>query len=89
MFVVAQVDLAPTLALLFGLPIPKNSMGTLIPDLFANYTGIIFFLAFALAGKNNYRKTIHSRTLPLHNFSPPPTTYYLSYSFSLAFKEEQ
>lgn len=41
-FVVAQVDLTPTLALLFGLPIPKNSVGTLIPDLFTEYSGIIF-----------------------------------------------
>jgi ethanolaminephosphotransferase len=28
------VDLVPTLSLLFGLPIPKNSLGVLIPELF-------------------------------------------------------
>jgi ethanolaminephosphotransferase len=31
---VAQIDIVPTLALLFGLPIPKNNLGTLIPELF-------------------------------------------------------
>ncbi|KAM3224485.1 hypothetical protein ACQJBY_057706 [Aegilops geniculata] len=29
-----QVDLAPTLALLFGIPIPKNNIGVLLPELF-------------------------------------------------------
>ncbi|ORX92581.1 alkaline phosphatase-like protein [Basidiobolus meristosporus CBS 931.73] len=29
-----QVDLVPTLAMLFGVPIPKNSLGKMIPDLF-------------------------------------------------------
>lgn len=29
-----QVDLAPTLALLFGIPIPKNNIGVLLPEIF-------------------------------------------------------
>ncbi|KAM0912167.1 hypothetical protein ACQ4PT_012881 [Festuca glaucescens] len=29
-----QVDLTPTLALLFGIPIPKNNIGVLLPELF-------------------------------------------------------
>ncbi|CAM8891104.1 unnamed protein product [Rhodiola kirilowii] len=29
-----QVDIPPTLALLFGMPIPKNNVGILIPDIF-------------------------------------------------------
>ncbi|CAN6227882.1 unnamed protein product [Urochloa humidicola] len=29
-----QVDIAPTLALLFGIPIPKNNIGVLLPELF-------------------------------------------------------
>ncbi|CAM8898597.1 unnamed protein product [Rhodiola kirilowii] len=29
-----QVDIPPTLALLFGVPIPKNNVGILIPDIF-------------------------------------------------------
>ena len=33
---VSQVDLVPTIALLFGLPIPKNSIGSLIPELFGD-----------------------------------------------------
>ncbi|CAD6940756.1 unnamed protein product, partial [Tilletia laevis] len=32
---VAQVDLVPSLSLLLGLPIPFNSLGTVIPELFA------------------------------------------------------
>lgn len=32
-----QVDIAPTLALLFGVPIPKNNIGVMIP-------GVIDFL---------------------------------------------
>ncbi|KAF9915226.1 major facilitator super transporter protein [Lobosporangium transversale] len=32
---VNQVDLVPTLSLLLGLPIPKNSVGKLIPELFS------------------------------------------------------
>ncbi|CAO2047272.1 unnamed protein product [Urochloa humidicola] len=33
-----QVDLAPTLALLFGVPIPKNNIGVLLPELFTSLT---------------------------------------------------
>ncbi|KAI5886597.1 uncharacterized protein SCHCODRAFT_02693304 [Schizophyllum commune H4-8] len=32
---VAQIDLVPSIALLLGLPIPFNSLGSVIPDLFA------------------------------------------------------
>ncbi|KAF8976595.1 major facilitator super transporter protein [Entomortierella lignicola] len=35
---VSQVDLVPTLSLLMGLPIPKNSVGKLIPELFSDLT---------------------------------------------------
>ncbi|KAF9154738.1 major facilitator super transporter protein [Linnemannia schmuckeri] len=35
---VSQVDLVPTLSLLMGLPIPKNSVGQLIPELFLDFT---------------------------------------------------
>ena len=33
-----QIDLAPTLALLLGLPVPQNSLGTLITDVFRGLT---------------------------------------------------
>ncbi|TVU28907.1 hypothetical protein EJB05_20445 [Eragrostis curvula] len=33
-----QVDVAPTLALLFGVPIPKNNIGVLLPELFNSFT---------------------------------------------------
>ncbi|KAL3701112.1 hypothetical protein R1sor_019134 [Riccia sorocarpa] len=33
-----QVDLVPTLALLLGVPIPKNSVGALLPPLFSSLT---------------------------------------------------
>ncbi|TRM58967.1 hypothetical protein BD626DRAFT_509328 [Schizophyllum amplum] len=33
---VAQIDLVPSLALLLGLPIPFNSLGSVIPELFGN-----------------------------------------------------
>ncbi len=42
LFAVAQVDIVPTLALLFGLPIPKNNMGTLISDLFSSLPGTLY-----------------------------------------------
>ncbi|XP_034220593.1 GPI ethanolamine phosphate transferase 2 isoform X2 [Prunus dulcis] len=32
--IIYQVDIAPTLALLFGVPIPKNNVGVLIADIF-------------------------------------------------------
>ncbi|XAR73479.1 hypothetical protein NMG60_11007463 [Bertholletia excelsa] len=35
---VDQVDVTPTLALLFGVPIPKNSVGVLIPEIFDSLT---------------------------------------------------
>jgi len=38
-----QVDLAPTLALLFGVPIPKNNIGVLLPELFDSLTGDFMF----------------------------------------------
>jgi ethanolaminephosphotransferase len=34
-----QVDIAPTLALLFGVPIPKNNVGVLISGTFESFTG--------------------------------------------------
>ncbi|KAG0271384.1 major facilitator super transporter protein [Linnemannia exigua] len=37
---VSQVDLVPTLSLLMGLPIPKNSVGQLIPELFSDLTDL-------------------------------------------------
>jgi hypothetical protein len=32
---VNQIDIVPTLSLLFGVPTPRNSLGKLIPELFA------------------------------------------------------
>lgn len=41
--VVDQTDLVPTLATLFSVPIPKNSLGKIIPDLFLRLsTGTCF-----------------------------------------------
>lgn len=40
---VIQVDIAPTLALLFGVPIPKNNAGVLIAETFNSLTGMIPF----------------------------------------------
>lgn len=37
--IVNQVDLVPTLSLLFGLPIPKNNKGEVIPNLFTSCKG--------------------------------------------------
>ncbi|KAF9329254.1 major facilitator super transporter protein [Podila minutissima] len=37
---VNQVDLVPTISLLLGLPIPKNSVGKLIPELFDEYSDL-------------------------------------------------
>lgn len=34
-----QVDIAPTLALLFGVPIPKNNVGVLISGTFDSLIG--------------------------------------------------
>lgn len=41
-----QVDLAPTLALLFGVPIPKNNVGILMAEVFRSFTGLILWLNF-------------------------------------------
>jgi len=35
---VLQIDLTPTVALLMGIPIPKNNLGTLLPQLFPSGT---------------------------------------------------
>uniref|UniRef100_J3LHQ0 GPI ethanolamine phosphate transferase 2 C-terminal domain-containing protein n=3 Tax=Oryza brachyantha TaxID=4533 RepID=J3LHQ0_ORYBR len=35
---VLQVDLAPTLSILFGTPIPKNNIGVMLPELFNSLT---------------------------------------------------
>ncbi|XP_019445397.1 PREDICTED: GPI ethanolamine phosphate transferase 2 isoform X1 [Lupinus angustifolius] len=37
---VFQVDIAPTLALLFGVPIPKNNVGVLIPQMIDSMTDV-------------------------------------------------
>lgn len=33
------MDLAPTLSLLFGTPIPKNNIGVVLPEVFNSLTG--------------------------------------------------
>ncbi|KAF9134444.1 major facilitator super transporter protein [Mortierella sp. 14UC] len=45
---VSQVDLVPTLSLLMGLPIPKNSVGQLIPELFSELTELERLRAFQI-----------------------------------------
>ncbi|KAF9905265.1 major facilitator super transporter protein [Linnemannia zychae] len=45
---VSQVDLVPTLSLLMGLPIPKNSVGQLIPELFSDLTDLERLRAFQI-----------------------------------------
>ncbi|KAF9960041.1 major facilitator super transporter protein [Mortierella alpina] len=45
---VSQVDLVPTLSLLLGLPIPKNSVGKLIPDLFLDLSDMEMLRALQL-----------------------------------------
>ncbi|KAG0289074.1 major facilitator super transporter protein [Linnemannia gamsii] len=45
---VSQVDLVPTLSLLMGLPIPKNSVGQLIPELFSDLTELELLRAFQI-----------------------------------------
>ncbi|KAF9124240.1 major facilitator super transporter protein [Mortierella sp. GBA39] len=45
---VSQVDLVPTLSLLMGLPIPKNSVGQLIPELFSDLTELERLRAFQI-----------------------------------------
>lgn len=44
-----QVDIAPTLALLFGVPIPKNNVGMMIAEAFDSLTGgFCFFCNLSL-----------------------------------------
>ncbi|KAB1201913.1 Kinesin-like protein KCA1 [Morella rubra] len=50
---VYQVDIAPTLALLFGVPIPKNNVGVLISGSFDSFTG---YLSLSLSGLVAIRK---------------------------------
>ena len=37
---VRQVDIAPTLALLYGVPIPKNNVGIVMVEVFKSLTGL-------------------------------------------------
>ncbi|CCG81447.1 putative Phosphoethanolamine N-methyltransferase [Taphrina deformans PYCC 5710] len=45
---VAQIDLVPTLALLMGLPIPFNNLGSPIPQAFSNKSALTFESAISL-----------------------------------------
>ena len=48
-----QVDIAPTLALLFGVPIPKNNIGVLISQMVDSLTGqFSFCLCLSIYQKN-------------------------------------
>ncbi|TKY69946.1 GPI ethanolamine phosphate transferase 2 [Spatholobus suberectus] len=48
-----QVDIAPILALLFGVPIPKNNIGVLISQMVDSLTGLfIFYLCLSIYQKN-------------------------------------
>ena len=40
------MDLAPTLALLLGVPIPKNNFGVVLPELLNSLTGDFIYLPF-------------------------------------------
>lgn len=50
---VDQIDLTPTLAVLFGLPIPFGNLGFIIPELFANPTDAI------IAARANVEQIMH------------------------------
>lgn len=52
-----QVDLAPTLALLFGIPIPKNNIGVLLPELFNSLTGEYLYLLSQMCYASSGRKS--------------------------------
>lgn len=41
-----QVDIASTLALLFGVPIPGNNVGTVMLEVFESLEGFIFTISF-------------------------------------------
>lgn len=41
--------MAPTLALLFGVPIPKNNVGILMAGVFNSLTGLISWLDFCFS----------------------------------------
>ena len=63
---VYQVDLVPTLAMLFGIPIPQNNMGRIIPEIlafpiFAQYTDGVEVL------ENAYLDNIHQVSECLRN----------------------
>lgn len=52
-----QVDIAPTLALIFGVPIPKNNVGVLISGTFDSFTGhLSLFLRVGCKKKRKFDK---------------------------------
>ena len=53
-----QVDIAPTLALLFGVPIPKNNVGVLLSGTFGSFTG-----SLSLSQLQNKRKEFRKKIL--------------------------
>lgn len=55
-----QVDIAPTLALLFGVPIPKNNVGVLLSGTFGSFTGS---LSLSLSQLQNKRKEFRKKIL--------------------------
>ncbi len=48
---VLQISLAPTLALIFGVPVPMNNIASLIPDVFAHADAGEFALAACMVAK--------------------------------------
>ena len=57
-----QVDIAPTLALLFGVPIPKNNVGVLLSGTFGSFAGSLS-LSLSLSQLQNKRKEFRKKIL--------------------------
>ncbi|KAL6063722.1 GPI ethanolamine phosphate transferase 2 [Balamuthia mandrillaris] len=57
---VMQIDLAPSLALLLGLPIPRNSLGKLIPQLFDGFVDYEDYLAALRLNSYQHLRLLHS-----------------------------
>lgn len=70
---VAQLDLAPTLAFLLGLPVPFGSIGQAISELVAFGDGTDDFVQFAAVARAN---ALQVRTYLTRSVRKPPSTHF-------------
>ena len=67
---IPQIDLVPTISILLGLPVPYNSLGSIIPDLFAHPDTLLRALRITSTQMRTYLNAYATKSPDFAAFQP-------------------